>query len=144
MNRVESSKVFPVDRKSLWNAYTNHENWKAWTIVTQSFLEQEGADNRNGVGAIRQLGPGWVFNAREEITFFDEDTGRLEYKVIGGPLPFKDHHGVVLFKEVNGGTRIDWYCTFESKVVGTTWAMKRVTQFVYDSSLRGLYNYLCC
>ena len=126
--------------KTIWNAYTDHARWSEWTSIPKSSLVQTGKEHKNGVGAVRKLGPGGPFDAYEEVLVF-EPLARMEYTVNKGPLPFRNHLGVVTFTEENGGTRIHWSCTFEAPFSLMGLLMKKVTQFIFDSSLKGLHEF---
>ena len=140
MYHVQESAYFPVSKEVLWSVYTDHARWKEWTFMATTFLEKEGSPDKNGVGAIRVFGAGKQFSAYEEITLF-EPCERMEYKVIKGGLPFKNHHGVVIFEEEGEGTRIRWSCSFEARIWGTGPMMKFITQKVFRSSLDGLKKF---
>jgi len=140
MFRVEASEIFEVDRSRLWDVYTDHESWKIWTLIPVSKLVEIGSDHKNGVGAVRKVGLPGIY-AYEKVTLFNP-CERMEYTVIKGGLPFKTHHGVVLFEEEEAGCRITWYCTFEAKMAFLAPMMKLITRFIYTSSLKGLKKHL--
>lgn len=144
MIKVETQATFPIPIEKLWSIYTDHANWKQWTFMTTTYLDKEGAEEKNGVGAIRVFGNAKA-HAYEEVTLFKPHQ-RMEYKVIKGGLPFKNHHGIVEFSSdeanPNSQSSIYWYCTFDPKIPGTGWLLKRITQFVFDSSLKGLQKFV--
>ena len=140
MFKVESTDWYSQDINTIWLAYTDHSRWSEWTSIPKSSIHREGNTEKNGVGAVRKLGPGGPFDAYEEITVFEANK-RMEYKVTKGPLPFIDHQGVVVFTEENGGTRIRWHCTYKTRFSFVGAMMKKITQYVFDSSLKGLHTF---
>ncbi|MBT4520493.1 MAG: SRPBCC family protein [Halieaceae bacterium] len=140
MFKVESTDWYSQDIETIWLAYTDHARWSEWTSIPKSSLFKEGSEDKNGVGAVRKLGPGGPFSAYEEILAF-EPQKRLEYTVYKGPLPFINHRGIVNFSEENGGTRIEWQCTYEAKLRFIGKLMQKITQSVFDSALKGLHGF---
>lgn len=144
MYKVESTDWYPQDRETIWLAYSDHARWSEWTSIPKTSLFKEGSPDKNGVGCIRRFGPGGPFDAFEEILVF-EPNQRLEYTVNKGPLPFVNHRGVVVFtdEEKNGtkGTRIHWHCTYETRFALMGKLMEKITQYVFDSSLKGLHKF---
>ncbi len=140
MFKVESTEIYSQDIETIWLAYTDHARWSEWTSIPKSSLIVEGKDEKNGVGAVRVFGPGGPFDAHEEVLVF-EPLKRLEYTVNKGPLPFVNHRGVVQFSEQNGGTKVYWYCTYETRFKFMGKIMEKITQYVFDSSLKGLHDF---
>lgn len=140
MYKVESTDWYPQDRRTLWLAYTDHARWSEWTSIPKSTLIKEGNEEKNGLGAVRKLGPGGPFDAHEEILVFQANE-LMEYTVNKGPLPFINHRGVVKFSDENNGTRITWHCTYETRLSFIGKIMEKITQYVFDSSLKGLHNF---
>jgi len=144
MYKVESTDWYPQNRETIWLAYTDHARWSEWTSIPKTSLFKEGSPDKNGVGCIRRFGPGGPFDAFEEVLVF-EPNSRLEYRVNKGPLPFVNHRGIVIFsdemKDGKKGTRIHWHCTYETRFALMGKLMEKITQYVFDSSLKGLHNF---
>lgn len=143
--KVEASATYPISVEQLWDIYTDHAGWKNWTFMSTTYLDKEGTDHKNGVGAVRVFGNANA-KAYEEVTLF-EPHSRMEYRVTKGGLPFKNHLGIVQFSNNasstgNDSSSIYWSCTFDPKIPGTGWLMRRITQYVFDSSLKGLQKFI--
>jgi uncharacterized protein YndB with AHSA1/START domain len=105
----------PVDH--VWSVLADHEGMSSWGPGVKVTLDEEGASERNGVGAVRRISaPGPMPAIVERITAF-EPGERLGYTAIGG-VPFRNYHGEVLLSPVAGGTRVDYSVSLEVPVVG--------------------------
>ena len=140
MYHVAIEADFNIDPKTLWEVYTDHQSWKKWTIMPCSELVKTGIPHKNGTGAIRRLGLPGIY-AYEEITLF-KPYQKMEYRVIKGGLPFKNHHGVVSIEDHGHYSRIFWHCRFDSKIPGLGPLFKLITIFIYRSSIAGLKRHL--
>lgn len=111
---VERSFDQPIER--VFQRYTDHEGWTSWAGLGAVRLVREGTPERTGVGSVRafQLTPG----LREEVTRF-EPPRRMEYRVVAGPIPLRDHLGEVMFEREGQGTRVTWRVSFRPAIPGT-------------------------
>jgi uncharacterized protein YndB with AHSA1/START domain len=130
---VERRFDHPVEK--VFHRYTDHEGWTRWAGFGRVTLVREGAPDRNGLGSVRafQAAPG----LREEVTRW-EPPGRMEYKVVAGPVPMSDHLGEVMFESDGKGTRVTWRVSFQPGVPGTGWVMRRGLDFIFNKALDGL------
>ena len=60
---------------------------------------------------------------RKRVTDFDPPW-RLGYDFLSG-LPIRDYHAEVTLAPQDGGTHIHWHSTFDAKVPGTGWLVRR-------------------
>jgi uncharacterized protein YndB with AHSA1/START domain len=91
----------------VWDVLTDHQGMSTWARGVSVTLEREGAQGRNGAGAVRQVAMfGRVI--REEVTAF-EAPQRLAYRALSG-MPLPDYRGEVTVKPRNGvtGSLITW------------------------------------
>src|SRR5690349_4997767 len=110
---VERFIDHPIEE--VFRRYTDHEGWSRWAGFGKVRLVREGRPDRNGVGSVRafQAAPG----LREEVTLF-EPPKRMEYRVVRGPVPMRDHLGEVTFEPEGQGTRVVWRVSFRVSVPG--------------------------
>ena len=134
--RVEAEAVIPAPLEAVWRRYTDHARWSEWAGVGRSRLVRAGRDQRNGVGAVRALGPP-PFAAIEEVLEF-EPPHRLVYTVRRGPLPMRGHRGEVEFEARGAATRVVWRCAFDSIVPGLGPLMRLAVTRVFRGALAGL------
>jgi uncharacterized protein YndB with AHSA1/START domain len=95
---------------------TDHANYSQFKGVDTSRLVKEGSEDKNGLGAIREVVSG-TGTLHEEIVRFTkphEDTegnkvAVLGYKIVySTPLPYDHQLGEVTFTETNGQTHVHW------------------------------------
>ncbi|MFL6140362.1 MAG: SRPBCC family protein [Labedaea sp.] len=110
--------------------------WPDWSPIDSFELEREGADEPEGVGAVRIFRNG-------RITGHDEITGLTENRSFRyahrSTLPVRDYRGEIgLTPAGGGGTVIHWRVSFRPKIPGTGWLLRRgLTTFVGELT-RGL------
>lgn len=126
----------PIER--VWEMVSDHEGYTQFRVVTFAKLLKEGQNERNGLGAVREihlLGTKFV----EEIIAF-EPPRRLDYKVIRCSMPMEHEKGCVDLIPRGEGTEIHWVTRFYIKVplIGTWLGHRARLQFrdaFYDSLL---------
>jgi len=113
--RAVATAVVEAPVEKVWAALADHEAMATWGPGMSVSITTEGAEERNGVGAVRRIkGPGPAPAIVEEITRFE--TGRaLGYKALGG-VPFKNYRGDVVLTPEGAGTRIDWSITADQRL----------------------------
>jgi uncharacterized protein YndB with AHSA1/START domain len=135
MRRIEVERLYPHPPERVFRRYVDHAGWSDWAGVGRVYLTREGSPDANGVGAVRAFAssPG----LREEVTAFDPPS-RMEYKIVQGPLPLRDHHGTVLFTPEGPGTKLTWRVTFDSAIPGLGWVVERGLGVMFRRMLEGL------
>jgi uncharacterized protein YndB with AHSA1/START domain len=136
MQHVEVQRRFRAPVEKVWNAYTDHADWKNWAGFSSSWLEKEGAPDKNGVGCIRGFGSNGV-NVYEQVVEWDANK-RFAYRIIRGGLPMKDHYGETMFEADGDGTLVTWRCRFDSRIPGFGWAMQMFITRIFRNALDGL------
>jgi uncharacterized protein YndB with AHSA1/START domain len=136
MQRVEVTRRFAAPPQAVWDVYTDHAGWEEWAGVGRSRLSSQGQPERNGVGAVRALGPG-PLAAYEEVLEF-EPPKRMTYRVLHGGIPVRNHLGEVRFEPDGDGTRVVWTCRFESRVPLMGGVFRRIVTRVFRQALDGL------
>jgi hypothetical protein len=133
--RVEVTQEVAGDAAGVFARYCDHESWSRWAGLGPVRLVTEGKSERNGVGAVRQMGVG--IRVREEVVEFEPPV-RMAYRVVSGAFPIRDHLGEVEFRQEGDKTRITWRCRFEPLVPATGWLLEAVTKAVFQRVLRRL------
>lgn len=136
MERIEVTRRFAAPPQAVWDVYTDHAGWQKWAGVGSSRLTRAGEPERNGVGAIRALGP-QPFSAYEEVLSF-EPPKRMTYRVLRGGIPIRNHLGEVRFEPDGDGTRVVWTCRFEPRVPLLGGVFQRIITRVFRQALDGL------
>ncbi len=103
----------PIER--VWELISNHEGYpEVFEGVTSCKLLKEGKDDRNGVGATREVLIGRV-RFVENIVVFDPPR-RLEYRVIECSVPLDHELGRIDLIPRGEGTELHWVTTFHVAV----------------------------
>jgi uncharacterized protein YndB with AHSA1/START domain len=97
-------------------------SWPGWSPIDTFELEREGADEPEGVGAVRVFRNGRVVG-RDTIVELVEDR-RLGYTHVSS-LPIKDYRATVDLEPDGSGTRIRWQASFAPTVPGTGPLLRR-------------------
>ena len=108
---VEAAHTTTASPTRLWEVLTTHENMPAWfKPVRKVVLDPPGADERNGLGAVRHIhavGPVVV----EEVVEWDAPR-RYVYTLLRG-APIRNHRGEVTVEETPTGARATWRISCE-------------------------------
>ncbi len=104
----------PIDR--VWAIIADHEGMAKWAPGLSAAILKDGADTRNGVGAVRELkGPLSVPTIVEEIVGF-EPQRRLAYRALSG-VPLKNYTGeIVLTPQGTERTTITYTVAADQRV----------------------------
>jgi|1185.fasta_scaffold192462_2 hypothetical protein len=117
--RIEYTAVTAADPATVYAVLREGSTWPAWAPIDSFALARPGADEPEGVGAIRELRSGRV-TGRDEIV----PDRRLSYAHTSS-LPVRDYRGDVDLEPVAGGTRIRWAVAFDPKIPGTGRLVRR-------------------
>ena len=114
MSSISIDRVLRAPIGPVFDVMSDHARYDRFRGVTSAALTREGADEPNGLGAIR------VIEARplrfeEEITAF-ERPHRFDYLILSTNVPLDHDGGSIRFEEVPEGTRVTWTSTFTSTV----------------------------
>jgi len=107
MDRTATTEV-AASTDRVWQTLADHEGMSTWGPGVKVTLERPGAEERNGLGAVRRVSlPGPMPAVVEEVTGF-EPGRRLAYKALSG-LPLRGYHAEVTLDPVAGGrTRVTY------------------------------------
>jgi uncharacterized protein YndB with AHSA1/START domain len=130
---VEVVRTFQAPRSQVWAAYTDHAGWTEWAGVGNVRLVRHGHPERDGTGAVRAIG-NLGFEVHEEVTAFEPDR-RMTYRVVGGPVPMRDHAGEVLLEEAGCVTTVRWRCRFRPALPGLGAVLRFVTRRTFERVL---------
>lgn len=91
-----------------------------------------------GIGAVRTITlPGGV-SLQERLEAFDERGRRLQYAIVGGPIPVTNYLATIEVKdEGSQACRIDWSSHFEAKGMADDSA-RRMIEGVYTGGIAGV------
>jgi catechol 2,3-dioxygenase-like lactoylglutathione lyase family enzyme len=119
--------AFDVPKERALEALADHESMGNWWPQKTVTLLKDGDQERNGVGAVRQMsGLGAV--VQEEIVAWQDGAG-YDYKLLSG-APLKDHFGSIRVLPSSGSSLVQWRIEFRPLIPGTgavmQWFLRRL------------------
>jgi uncharacterized protein YndB with AHSA1/START domain len=105
---LDKTLTAPID--DVFELLSNHAGYTRFRGFSTAELLREGADERNGVGALRRLVVR-PLRFEEEITAFERPT-RMDYVIRKVNLPLRHDGGTITLSSSPTGTRVLWRSTF--------------------------------
>lgn len=132
---VEIDVHTPASAATVYALLRDGATWPLWSSIESFELERAGADEPEGVGAIRIFRRARM-TGRDQVAELVPDR-RFGYRHLSG-LPVRDYHATIDLDPDDGGTRIRWCVSFLPRLPGTGRLLRRgVRQFI-DDCARGL------
>ena len=122
---------FPVARA--FADISDHENLGRILGAPMRLLKHGTVGGKNGLGAVRGVGPG-LLGLEETIVTFEQDR-LIEYKVTKGP-GIKHHLGRLVFTETPSGSHLHYLITFDPSIPGTGGLLQKVLSTSIGKGLR--------
>ncbi|KUH81971.1 MULTISPECIES: SRPBCC family protein [unclassified Mycobacterium] len=104
MANATVTRVVPAPRAIVYDVFADRDGYSRF-LPLQMRLVQEGVDERQGVGAVHQLGLGPI-GVKERITEL-VPLERISYELIAG-APVRRHIGEITFADDGDGTRVTY------------------------------------
>jgi len=120
--RIEQHATTTADSATVYALLRDGASWPAWSPIESFELERPGADEPEGIGAVRRLRNGRV-TGHDEIVELVPDR-RFAYAHRSN-LPVRDYRGEIDLEPTAGGTAIRWVTSFEPKLPGTGGLIRR-------------------
>ena len=120
--RIEHRATTTADPATVYALLRDGAGWPTWAPIESFELERPGAEEPEGLGAVRVFRSGRV-TGRDEIVELVPDR-RFSYAHTSN-LPIRDYRADVDLEPTSGGTAIRWVSSFEPKVPGTGWLVRR-------------------
>ncbi len=140
--RVEKTFAAPID--AVFDVISDHAGYARLRPVQRAWLLEEGADDPNGLGAVREIHV-WPLRFVEEITRFERPT-RMDYLIRAVNVPLAHDGGSMTLEATAAGTHLRWTSTFEFTVPGIggalTAAAAPLTSAVFRFALNGFERLL--
>ena len=91
----------------------------------------------SGIGAVRTITlPGGVA-LQERLEAFDDRGRKLQYAIVGGPIPVANYLATIEVKDEGKACRIDWSSHFEAKGISDDQG-RAMIEGVYKSGIAGV------
>jgi hypothetical protein len=114
--RIEHHATTSADPATVYALLRDGATWPAWSPIESFRLERPGADEPEGLGAVREFRNGRV-TGHDEIVELVPDR-RFSYTHTSS-LPVRNYRADVDLDPIEGGTAIRWVSAFDPKVPGT-------------------------
>ncbi len=122
---------FSASAEVLWQALSEHEAMPNWWPLKSVSLDREGAEERNGVGAVRCM-KGLGIALEEEVVAWNSGRG-YDYRLRRG-APMKNHLGTVRILPRGETNLVQWRIEFRSTIPGggaiTQWLLRKLITHV--------------
>jgi uncharacterized protein YndB with AHSA1/START domain len=113
MHTISAEARSRANRERVWELLATTATWASWAPFDEAVLEQEGAPEAEGVGAVRRFRVGRRVTRERVVTF--EPPEHLAYELVSG-IPIRDYRAdVTLHPAGEGGTVISWESRFRGK-----------------------------
>lgn len=139
------SRQFSAPRGKVFALFASHERFGAALGgpagvklgALRRIKTSEEPGNPDGLGSVRRIGFGP--SAFEETIVGFESGKRIEYRISRGS-PLKNHLGQIEFRDVPGGTQVDYSIRFEPRIPGTGGAIALLLHSLISSGLNRIEN----
>lgn len=115
--RIEQHAITTAEPATVYALLREGAGWPAWTPIESSELERRGADEPEGIGAVRRFRSGRVTGHDDEIVELVPNR-RFAYAHTSN-LPVRNYLGQIDLEPTAEGTAIRWVSTFDPKWPGT-------------------------
>jgi len=115
MFNIKVEQIVEKDIETVFNAITDHENYKNFPGIDKSILLEEGTSERNGEGAFRRITAGF-FELEERITCFERPSKMYYHIESAKPIPMRHDKGEIILTSVGDKTRVLWVSEGHMKV----------------------------
>jgi hypothetical protein len=136
--RIEHRATTTADPATVYALLRDGAGWPAWSPIDSFELERPGADEPEGIGAVRIFRGGRVIG-RDTIVELVPDR-RFSYTHTSN-LPVRDYRADVELEPTGEGTAIRWVSSFDPKVPGTGWLLRRGLDGFVSKLARGLADH---
>jgi hypothetical protein len=120
--RIEHRATTTADPATVYALLRDGATWPEWSPIESFELEKPGADEPEGIGAVRLFKQGRV-TGHDTIAGLVPDR-RFAYTHVSN-LPIREYRGEVDLEPVAGGTEIRWVSQFAPKIPGTGGLLRR-------------------
>jgi carbon monoxide dehydrogenase subunit G len=91
----------------------------------------------SGIGAVRTITLPGGAALQERLEAFDDRGRKLQYAIVGGPIPVSNYLATIEVKDEGKACRIDWSSHFEPKGISDDQA-RAMIEGVYKSGIAGV------
>ena len=142
MIKIRVEYVLDKNVEEVFDAITDHENYKNFPAFDDSKLIEVGKKEKNGVGALRLLCSGRV-RFKERITCFERPF-RMNYIVeeISPSIPMRQEKGEITMTPLNGKTKVVWISEAHIDIPIIGFLLEKVAERRVASAFRGILKHI--
>ncbi len=107
MFKIRVERLLDKSSEDVFNAITDHANYKLFPGISESILLEEGKHEKNGEGALRKIVSGLI-KFTERITYFEKPTSMSYHIESMSPIPVRHEKGEITIQSINGKTKVVW------------------------------------
>ena len=133
--RIEHHATTSADPATVYALLRDGATWPSWSPIESFELERPGADEPEGIGAVRVFRNGRVTGRDTIVELVPER--RFSYTHVSS-LPIRDYRADVDLEPAGEGTAIRWVSAFDPKVPGTGRLMRRALDGFIAALTNGL------
>ena len=132
MVSVKVSEQVEATAEQVWDLFRDFGGIQRYSAGFEK-VEVEGS----GIGAIRTITlPGGVA-LQERLEAFDDAGRRLQYAIVGGPIPVENYLATIQVHDEGAACRIDWSSHFDAKGLPDDQA-RTMIDGVYTGGIAGI------
>jgi len=120
--RIEHHATTTADPATVYALLRDGSTWPSWSPIESFELERPGADEPEGLGAVRVFRNGRVTGRDTIVELVPER--RFSYTHVSS-LPVRNYRADVDLEPAGEGTAIHWVSAFDPKIPGTGRLMRR-------------------
>jgi uncharacterized protein YndB with AHSA1/START domain len=138
-HKIEQTATTSAPPSAVYALLRDGSTWPRWSPIGAFSLPREGAEEREGLGALRLFTTGRARSCEEIVELVENR--RLSYELRSG-LPLVGYRADVdLEPTAGGGTTIHWRSSFDAKIPGTGWFYRMFLGAFIGRCARGLAAY---
>jgi carbon monoxide dehydrogenase subunit G len=132
MVSVKVSERVEASAGQVWDLFRDFGGIQRFTSGFEK-VEVSGS----GIGAVRTITLPGGAALQERLEAFDDRGRKLQYAIVGGPIPVANYLATIEVKDEGKACRIDWSSHFEPKGISDDQA-RAMIEGVYKSGIAGV------
>jgi carbon monoxide dehydrogenase subunit G len=132
MASVKVSERVEASADKVWDLFRDFGGIQRFTSGFEK-VEVSGS----GIGAVRTITLPGGAALQERLEAFDDRGRKLQYAIVGGPIPVSSYLATIEVKDEGKACRIDWSSHFEPKGISDDQA-RAMIEGVYKSGIAGV------
>jgi carbon monoxide dehydrogenase subunit G len=132
MVSVKVSERIEASADQVWDLFRDFGGIQRFTSGFEK-VEVTGS----GIGAVRTITLPGGAALQERLEAFDERGRKLQYAIVGGPIPVSNYLATIEVKDEGKACRIDWSSHFEPKGISEDQG-RAMIEGVYKSGIAGV------